>query len=70
MTGSTSGLAIDAARLSLILNELRLPAMRQFWPDFAQRADKEGWPAARCPVPLSPSPTPRNRTRLLIRSSL
>ncbi|GAN55361.1 IS21-like element helper ATPase IstB [Tanticharoenia sakaeratensis] len=47
MTGSTSGLAIDSARLSLILNELRLPAMRQFWPDFAQRADKEGWPAAR-----------------------
>jgi DNA replication protein DnaC len=38
---------IDAARLDLILNELRLPAIRQFWPDFAQRADKEGWPAAR-----------------------
>lgn len=44
MTPQTS---IDAARLDLILNELRLPAIRQFWPQFAQRADKEGWPAAR-----------------------
>lgn len=39
--------SIDAARLSLILNELRLPAIKQLWPDFAERADKEGWPAAR-----------------------
>src|SRR3954464_1795045 len=38
---------IDAARLSLILNELRLPAIKQLWPAFAERADKEGWPAAR-----------------------
>ncbi|WP_313959833.1 ATP-binding protein [Roseomonas gilardii] len=37
----------DAARLSLILNELRLPAIRQLWSSFAERADKEGWPAAR-----------------------
>ena len=39
--------SINAARLSLILNELRLPAIKQLWPDFAERADKEGWPAAR-----------------------
>jgi DNA replication protein DnaC len=38
---------IDAARLTLILNELRLPAIKQLWPAFAERADKEGWPAAR-----------------------
>lgn len=38
---------IDAQRLTLILNELRLPAIKQVWPDFAERADKEGWPAAR-----------------------
>jgi DNA replication protein DnaC len=29
------------------LNELRLPAIKLIWPDFAARADKEGWPAAR-----------------------
>jgi DNA replication protein DnaC len=39
--------AIDAQRLSLILNDLRLPAIKLVWPEFAQRADKEGWPAAR-----------------------
>jgi DNA replication protein DnaC len=38
---------IDAARLSLALNDLRLPAVKLVWPDFAARADKEGWPAAR-----------------------
>lgn len=39
--------AIDAQRLSLILNDLRLPAIKLIWPDFAERADKEGWPGAR-----------------------
>src|SRR5579871_5767727 len=39
--------SIDAARLTLILNELRLPAIKQGWPLFAERADKEAWPAAR-----------------------
>jgi DNA replication protein DnaC len=38
---------VDAARLSLILNALRLPAIKQLWPSFAERSDKEGWPAAR-----------------------
>lgn len=39
--------AIDAAKLSILLNELRLPAIKALWPDFSERADKEGWPAAR-----------------------
>jgi DNA replication protein DnaC len=39
--------AIDAQRLGLILNDLRLPAIKLIWPDFADRADKEGWPGAR-----------------------
>jgi DNA replication protein DnaC len=39
--------AVDAARLSLLLNELRLPATKLIWPQFAEQADKEGWPAAR-----------------------
>ena len=38
---------IDSARLTLMLNDLRLPAIKQGWPTFAERADKEGWPAAR-----------------------
>lgn len=47
MTGSNTTGAIDAARLTLILNDLRLPAIKQGWPNFAQTSDKEGWPAAR-----------------------
>jgi DNA replication protein DnaC len=38
---------IDTTRLHLILNELRLPAIKQIWLKFAERSDKEGWPAAR-----------------------
>ncbi len=38
---------IDAVRLGLMLNELRLPTIKTVWADFAARADKEGWPAAR-----------------------
>jgi DNA replication protein DnaC len=38
---------IDEARLGLLLSDLRLPGIRHIWSDFAERADKEGWPAAR-----------------------
>jgi DNA replication protein DnaC len=38
---------IDAQRLTFLLNELRLPAIKQIWSEFAARADKEAWPAAR-----------------------
>jgi DNA replication protein DnaC len=39
--------ATDAARVELLLAELRLPAMKLMWADLAVRADKEGWPASR-----------------------
>lgn len=39
--------SVDTQRLTLILNDLRLPAIKRDWPGFAVRADKEGWPAAR-----------------------
>ena len=34
-------------RTALMLNELRLPTIKRLWPEFAERSDKEGWPAAR-----------------------
>lgn len=43
----------DPTRLTLLLNELRLPAVKQMWPDFAERSDKEGWPAARLLMALA-----------------
>src|SRR5690349_1668954 len=39
--------SIDAQRLTLILHGLRLPAIKQAWPEAAERADREGWPAVR-----------------------
>jgi DNA replication protein DnaC len=44
---SANNKTIDPAKLTLLLNELRLPAIKTLWPQFAGRADKEGWPAAR-----------------------
>ena len=38
---------VDAARVALLLAELRLSAVRLVWADLAAQADKEGWPAAR-----------------------
>ena len=42
-----SQIQVDTARLPLLLHELRLPAIARLWPEFAERADKESWPAAR-----------------------
>jgi IstB-like ATP binding protein len=38
---------VDAARLPLLLRELRLPTIAAMWQGFTERADREGWPAAR-----------------------
>ncbi len=38
---------IDAARIDLLLGELRLPGIKLIWAALPETADKEGWPAAR-----------------------
>ena len=45
--------AIDTSRLSLLLNELRLPAIKHLWPQFTERSDKESWTAARLLMALA-----------------
>ena len=42
-----SAIEVDTTRLPLLLHDLRLPAIARLWPEFTERADKEGWPAAR-----------------------
>jgi len=37
---------VDAARVDLLLSELRLSGMKLVWSALAATADKEGWPAA------------------------
>ena len=39
--------SVDAARIELMLTDLRLPAIKLMWRKLAEQADKEGWPAAR-----------------------
>jgi len=41
------GNKIDAARIELLLGELRLSGVKLVWAALAETADKEGWPAAR-----------------------
>ena len=38
---------VDAARVELLLSELRLPGVKLIWAKLAEQSDKEGWPAAR-----------------------
>ncbi|WP_035638631.1 IS21-like element helper ATPase IstB [Bradyrhizobium sp. ORS 375] len=45
MTSTTT--PVDAARVELLLTELRLPSVKAIWPKLAAQSDKEGWPAAR-----------------------
>jgi hypothetical protein len=42
-----SAIEVDTTCLPLLLQELRLPAGARLWPEFTERSDKEGWPAAR-----------------------
>jgi DNA replication protein DnaC len=39
--------SLDAARVELLLSELRLPGIKMRWAALAEQSDKEGWPAAR-----------------------
>ena len=43
----TMTMTVDAARVELLLSELRLPSMKAIWPKLAAQSDKEGWPAAK-----------------------
>ena len=38
---------VDIGRVTLMLGELKLPAIKTVWQEIAARSDKEGWPAAR-----------------------
>lgn len=39
--------AADTAALDLMFTELRMPSAKSVWPQLTERADQEGWPAAR-----------------------
>ena len=39
--------SVDIAKLPFMLTSLRLPTFARLWHELTQRADREGWPAAR-----------------------
>ena len=63
-SGMNASDKIDAARIDLMLGELRLPGIKLVWAALAATADKEGWPAARFLAALAEQEmVERNRRR-------
>ena len=63
--------AVDVHALPTMLTALRLPSFHRHWPALAERADKEGWPAARfravlAEIELAERETRRIRRHLLV----
>lgn len=62
--------AADAARLPLMLGELRLPTMKRLWADLAEQANREGWPAERFLGVLLEQQVNERETRRLARARI
>ena len=60
----------DAARLSIMLAELRLPTVRRLWETIGAQADREGWPAVRLLAVLFEHEIAERESRRLARHRL
>ena len=58
---------IDVHALPAMLTALRLPSFHSHWPTLAERADKEGWPAARFLAALAEVEIAERETRRIRR---
>jgi DNA replication protein DnaC len=61
---------IDVDALPAMLTALRLPSFHRHWPALAERADKEGWPAARFLAALAEIELAERETRRIQRHLL
>lgn len=59
--------AVDVHALPTMLTALRLPSFHRHWPTMAERADKEGWPAARFLATLAELEIAERETRRIRR---
>jgi DNA replication protein DnaC len=64
---TTSRTTVDAARLPLMLTELRLPTIKRLWIDLAAQSDREGWRAERLLSALFEHEMAERETRRLAR---
>lgn len=60
--------AADAARLPLMLAELRLPTIKRLWPELAEQSNREGWTAERFLGMLLEQEVHERETRRLARA--
>ena len=58
----------DAARLPIMLTELRLPTMKRLWVQIAEQSNREGWPAERFLSVLLSHEMAERETRRLARA--
>jgi DNA replication protein DnaC len=61
---------VDVHALPAMLTALRLPSIHRHWPALAERADKEGWPAARFLAVLAEIELAERETRRIRRHLL
>ena len=67
MTTPANPRALDIHALPAMLTALRLPSIHRHWPTLAERADKEGWPAARFLAALAELEIAERETRRIRR---
>ena len=60
--------AAEAARLPIMLSELRLPTIKRLWTDLAEQSNREGWPAERFLGALLAHEIAERETRRLARA--
>ncbi len=58
---------VDVHKLPAMLTALRLPSFQAHWQDFAERGDKEGWPAAKFLAALAECEIAERETRRIQR---
>ena len=64
---SAARASADAARLPLMLTDLRLPTIKRLWVDLAVQSDREGWRAERLLSVLFEHEMAERETRRLAR---
>lgn len=62
--------AADAARLPLMLAQLRLPTIKRLWTELAEQSNREGWPAERFLGLLLEQEVHERETRRLARTRI
>ena len=70
MNAAATPSAADAARLPLMLAELRLPTIKRLWSALAEQSNREGWPAERFLGMLLQQEVHERETRRLARARL